>query len=312
MPRRILPGRTYLITRRCRQRTFLLRPCPDTNEILRFTSAHASTRTGVVVHARACMSTHTHEVVTDVEGRLPEYMHGSNLNASRCLNTRFGESENLWAAGRPNVVELHDPERILDAIVYTLGNPVTAGLVARSADWPGVISSPEDWLAGPEVIGRPDVFFRPKGSVPDHVTVQLTAPPTSDGGEHDATKRLVREVRARLTALEDEVAERLKTEGRSPLGSAAVLGASRHERARSTEKFGTLVPNLAAASAGIRVAAIAARKAFIDAYRVARASWLSTTKAVVFPEGTWQLRCDPRAIVTGAIYALPPPALIAA
>ena len=60
------------------------------------------------------------------------------------------------------------------------------------------------------------------------------------------------------------------------------------------------------------VATIAARKAFIEAYRVARARWLSTSKVVVFPEGTWQLRCDPRAIVSGVTQALPPPVLIAA
>ena len=47
-------------------------------------------------------------------------------------------------------------------------------------------------------------------------------------------------------------------------------------------------------------------------YRDARAAWLSTTKVVVFPQGTWQLRCDPRAIVNGVTFAMPPPALTAA
>jgi hypothetical protein len=32
-PRRVVPGETYLLTRRCYQRTFRLRPCAQTNGI---------------------------------------------------------------------------------------------------------------------------------------------------------------------------------------------------------------------------------------------------------------------------------------
>ena len=41
MPRQILPGSTYLITRRCTQRQFLLKPSPLTNQVIAYCYAIA-------------------------------------------------------------------------------------------------------------------------------------------------------------------------------------------------------------------------------------------------------------------------------
>jgi hypothetical protein len=50
-PRQVLPGTTYLITRRCSQRQFLLRPSDVTNSIFLYVLALAAKRFGVEVHA---------------------------------------------------------------------------------------------------------------------------------------------------------------------------------------------------------------------------------------------------------------------
>jgi hypothetical protein len=55
-PRRIVPHETYLITRRCYQRTFRLRPCAKTNAIFLYCLALAMEKTGVLVHAACVMS----------------------------------------------------------------------------------------------------------------------------------------------------------------------------------------------------------------------------------------------------------------
>ena len=43
-PRQVLPGMTYLLTRRCTQRQFLLRPSAQTNAILLYCEAPTQVR----------------------------------------------------------------------------------------------------------------------------------------------------------------------------------------------------------------------------------------------------------------------------
>jgi putative transposase len=49
-PRQVLPSSIYLVTRRCTQRQFLLRPSPLVNQVFTFCLAYAASKTGVLVH----------------------------------------------------------------------------------------------------------------------------------------------------------------------------------------------------------------------------------------------------------------------
>lgn len=60
VPRCILPGTTYLVTRRCAQRQFLLRPSAETTAIFRYVLALAVHRFGVQLHAACVLSNHFH------------------------------------------------------------------------------------------------------------------------------------------------------------------------------------------------------------------------------------------------------------
>ena len=110
LPRQILPGTCYLITRRCFQRSLLLRPDATTNQIFEFCLAYASGRFGVEIHAYCAMSNHYHLVLTDVEGRLPEFMHWMNVYIAKMLNARWGRTESFWAPGSYNSVQLGNEE----------------------------------------------------------------------------------------------------------------------------------------------------------------------------------------------------------
>ena len=55
-PRRIVKNTTYLLSRRCSQREFLLRPSALTNLVFKFVLAVAAERHGVLVHAACVMS----------------------------------------------------------------------------------------------------------------------------------------------------------------------------------------------------------------------------------------------------------------
>ncbi len=120
-PRRIIAGETYLVTRRCYQRTFRLRPCPDTNRVFLYCLALAAKSTGVLIHAACVMSNHHHLVVTDVRGVLPDFLRELHRLSAKALNALHGEWENLalrrrWGQReRPRVARARRGARSRDA-----------------------------------------------------------------------------------------------------------------------------------------------------------------------------------------------------
>ena len=58
LPRQVLPGQFYLITRRCTQRQFLLRPDPETNNAFTYCLAEAAERYEISVLLPCAMSNH--------------------------------------------------------------------------------------------------------------------------------------------------------------------------------------------------------------------------------------------------------------
>jgi REP element-mobilizing transposase RayT len=126
-PRRVVPGTTYLVTRRCYQRTFRLRPSPETTHILAYCLGLAVEKTGILLHAVCFMSNHHHMVVTDPLGTLPDFLREVHRLTAKALNAAQGQSENLWSAEPCSAVQLADDEDIIDKISYVAANPVAAG-----------------------------------------------------------------------------------------------------------------------------------------------------------------------------------------
>ena len=72
LPRPVFPGENVLITRRCTQRTFLLRPDEETNQTYLYVLGLAAQRTGVGLVIAVTMSNHEHVGTHDGEGRRVE------------------------------------------------------------------------------------------------------------------------------------------------------------------------------------------------------------------------------------------------
>jgi REP element-mobilizing transposase RayT len=140
-PRNVRPGATYLITRRCIERRFLLRPSQLTNQIIEYCLGVAAERSGVELHVFCAMSNHVHAVLTDVEGRLPEFLHHFHRNVAVALNASLGRTENVWSVGQTSAVELGDEWDILEKMAYVVANPTAAGLLRSPQKWPGVITT---------------------------------------------------------------------------------------------------------------------------------------------------------------------------
>lgn len=284
LPRQVIPGSFYKITRRCTQRQFLMRPDAATNNAWVYCVAVAAQRYGVVVINTTAMSNHHHTDVYDPRGTINEFVELLHQLFAKSQNVLRGRSENFWSSETPGIERLEDTEAVINAIVYTAINPVKDWLVERVADWPG-ISGVGALLDGRAIRAtRPEHFFRRGGPMPDQVTLELVIPP--ELGDSDTIRELLRE---RVAAEEKRLAELRRELGRKVLGRHAVLAqpwsaAPTSEGAREGRN-----PRFAASNPLARIDARERARGFVQAYRAARARWIAGLHAI-FPAGTYWLR----------------------
>ena len=74
LPRQVLPGQFYLVTRRCAQRQFLLRPDAETNNAFTYCLIEAAQRCQIEVVLPCALSNHYHAVIFDRWGRYPTFL----------------------------------------------------------------------------------------------------------------------------------------------------------------------------------------------------------------------------------------------
>jgi len=280
-PRQVLPGITYLVTRRCAQRQFLLRPSQITNDVFRYVLALAARRYGIQVHAYCVLSNHYHLVVTDPDARLPRFQQFLDAFVARALNASLGRWEAFWAPNSFSAVGLVTPSDIVDKAAYTLANPVAAGLVRSARLWPGLCSSPNMVGAGELRVRRPGHFFDPRGGLPESVTLELTTPPGFFTAEA---------FREQLAAA---LAEREARAGQAAgdfLGVKRVLAQRPTDRPRSVEQRLRLNPRVAARDQWKRIEALGRLASFLASYRTALREWHAGKEGVLFPAGTYLLR----------------------
>jgi putative transposase len=291
LPRQIIPGRAYLITRRSVQRQFLLRPDERTNQIFLYCLGAALARYGMEVYVFVTMSNHYHLVIFDADGRLPEFMRHLNLMTAKALNFRWRRRENLWSVEQANVVRLVDDDAVLAMCVYTLVNPSVDDLVERIEDWPGASSWSAHAHGRTMVIDRPAGFFREEGPMPDQVEIKVVAPrrtanPDQRWPLEEWNERLISAVRS---SEEASLAWRRK-QGVSVLGRRVIRKQSPFDAPKTWEPRRRLRPTLACRDRDRRVAELDALCVFRRQHRLASQALLNGDRVVVFPVGTWALR----------------------
>jgi putative transposase len=131
LPRPVLSGRFYLVTRRCTQRQFLLRPDAETNNAFLYCLIEAAQRCEITVLLPCAMSNHHHTVIFDRWGRYPEFVEHFHKMLARSQNALRGRWENFWSSEQVCVVHLVEREDVMNKLVYTATNPVKDHLVER-------------------------------------------------------------------------------------------------------------------------------------------------------------------------------------
>lgn len=316
LPRRVLKGRTVMVTRRCSLRMYLLRPSNDVRQTFRYCLAHAARKYDLRIHALIVLSNHVHIVCTDVHGRLPEFMAWLDGNVARALNARYGRGESFWAPGSYSDVTLDGDEEIIDKMAYVITNAVAAGLVARPSQWPGVRTLPHDVGAATIEAARPAFFFARPGDdedarrppsgpaaaietarakrrrmepsrepLPAHASIDITFPPT-----RMSRAAFLAALTHRVHARVEEIHARRAEAGLGFLGARTILAQGLYDSPAGTRPDGTLNPRLACRDKWRMVALKQDLTAFWREYAECRQRYRAGDPTVVFPAGTYWLR----------------------
>jgi putative transposase len=286
LPRQVLPGSTYMITRRCTQRQFLMRPDPETNNAFIYCLAEAAARHGIEVLFTVAMSNHHHTGIFDPNGSYPAFVEHFHKMFAKCMNAMRGRGENFWSSDQTSVVRLENASDVLTRMTYALSNPAKDNLVEKAQDWPGV-NALEAIIAGkPTEARRPPFFFRAEGEMPAKVTLHFVRPPQlADLPQVD----FVRAIEEGVRQIEDIAAQRRRNAGLRVLGPKRVL--SQEWTAQPAKNEAHRGDDLFPFRGGwTQVEARLRYKSFRDAYLAARAAFLDGLRDVIFPAGTYWLR----------------------
>jgi putative transposase len=286
-PREILPGQTYLVTRRCTQRQFLLTPTARTNQSVQYCLALALEQTEVVLNAVCVMSNHWHGVVTDRHARLPQFLGRFHGLLAKAQNASLGRWENLWSSERAGIVQLTTAKDVIAKMAYTIANPTTAGLVEAPEQWPGVLAwtGRDHGLAGQ----KPTNFFASAGSLPESVTTQLVRPAIlANLSVDEFSRRLNAAINELVVEARDSLAQRdLKF-----LGPEAVRAQSFTAKPSTPALHREINPTVAARSTSARIRALEGKNSFVRAHEDARRRFRDGARDVKFPPGTYAMRLN--------------------
>jgi putative transposase len=286
LPREVLPGRSYLITRRCTQRQFLMRPDKETNNAFVYCLAEAASRHGIEVLFTVAMSNHHHTGIHDPHGNYPAFLEHFHKLFAKCQNVLRGRWENFWAAEQTSVVRLASPEDVMEKLIYAITNPVKDHLVEKALEWPG-INSYRAMLERRELCAkRPTHFFREDGGMPETATLRFNRPPGFEDLSHKAWAELLKN---RVSEIEKKARLQRKTSGMKALGEAAILAQKCSAQPKTAEPRRVLSPRVAAKNKWRRIEALMRNQVFVLAYQAAFETFREGTRTI-FPDGTYWLK----------------------
>lgn len=302
LPRAVVPHRCYLITRRCSERRFFMRPDKETSNAFIYCLAVSASRFGIGVIGFGTMSNHYHAVVVDRQGCFPDFLQYFHRIFAVHQNVLRGRWEAFWAPHeQPSVVELLSGNDLIEKLVYAITNPVKDGLVDKVEHWPGATCLPSLSSRKPLAATRPKRYFRKDGLMPPDASLELVPSPFVEESLHEEWVQLVQQ---KVGLAVEEFRARRIASGKRVVGAKALLSQHWNDAPKSVEPRRSLNPHVACRNKWQRIEALRRNRSFLDAYREARRAWLSGETNVEFPFGVWTLRNFP-----GVKCAAAPPRL---
>ncbi len=243
-----------MITRRCSERRFFMRPDRETNNAFIYCLALAARKASISIVCVGTLSNHYHAVVVDNRGRLPQFLEHFHKLYGKHQNALRGRWEAFWASEQTSVVELVKPEDVLAKMVYAIANPVTGHLVERVHHWPGVESLTAIDHNVPLTATKPVRFFDPENhDLPDVIDLHFRRAPGFEHLSHIEYSKLLRD---KVGEAEEKAAAERREKGVKLLGRRGVLQQPWNSRPGTREPRRGLSPLVACKNTWARVEAL--------------------------------------------------------
>jgi len=137
--RHLPPNTSWFVTSRCLQAQYLLRPDEQMTKRFGYWLGRALKRyPGIELFAAVQMSNHFHLVLKDASSELASFMGYFEANLAKAVNQLRKRSGTVFHR-RYSAEPILDEAAFDDRILYTVMNPVRAGLVRTHERWPGVL-----------------------------------------------------------------------------------------------------------------------------------------------------------------------------
>ena len=292
-PRPILSGSTYVISRRVSQRMYRLRPSKDINQLVLYAAAIAQTRSDVKIHALCVMSNHYHAIVTDSKGKLPLFTETFNKLIAKALNHLQKRQENFWAgSSQVSHVLIGDRPAMLKQMAYVVCNPVEAGLIEKSSDWPGI----NLWTPGSRKTLRPAFYFRTQeqgGSLPLNAKLTISTPDSMLECDHQAES--LKLLKSFIRGQESVIRTKHRESGRPFLGNLAckaidIFDSPKTPFKPNTDEDGDINPKVSCGSKVIKKKLLKLIEIFVNEYKDCLESLKAGIQDIVFPAGTYRMK----------------------
>jgi REP element-mobilizing transposase RayT len=283
----------YFVTARTIQGRMLLRPTPETNEVVGGVLAKAVMLSGVELHGYVVLSNHVHLLVTARGAALSKCMQYFLGNTAKKVSKLVDWSGTFWER-RFSAQPVLDDASSVERLNYILSHGVKEGLVRRPEEWPGLSCLgqllQEDaviyrffhwtkrWQKG-AMIGRGEHLLSDKFA--EKVSLRLTPLPCWKNNSKYARRR-------KIDALVKDIVAAGKAKFESVLGRKAVQRQAPHEAPTTLKK--STQPLCHAASVEAR-----------HVFRQTLQQWVAVYKwaATRFRNGDWMVQFPPWALRPG-------------
>lgn len=247
--------------------------------------AHAANKYGIQVHACVMMSNHYHADVTDLHARLPAFKQLFHSMIARGLNAMHGRGDSFWSGEESCDTTRPTDDQTLQDLVYTITNPVKAGLVRWSRLWPGF--STQGWRFGEtRTFKRPDWFFDKAGEMPEAISLTLARPAIFlELSDDELYEKLEQEVRRRELQHQDE----LRREGRRFMGAYKLARQPWNRAPKSFRERFKVTPKVASSCQWMLLAQLQRNREWEREYAAAR-ELLRAGLPAVYPRGTYWMK----------------------
>jgi putative transposase len=204
---------------------------------------------------------------------------------ARGRNAQLGRQDSFWSADDACDTRCPTDDESLGDLVYTLTNPVKAGLVKWGRLWPSFHTV--GWQFGEtRTFKRPAWFFDVDGNMPEEVSLTLVRPPIFHELDDQA---LYDKLMSRVRSHELELQRDILSKGRRFMGLRKLAKQSWNRAPQSFEERFTVTPKIAASSKWLVLAELQRDRDWERRYADARALLLAGMPAE-FPAGTYWMR----------------------